>query len=394
MSGPPLPSMSSANGAGGGLRFTRVALDNWRNFRSVEVELQPRVFLVGPNASGKSNFLDAFRFLRDIVAIGGGFQDAVAKRGGVSRVRCLAARKDPQVGIRVDIGSDETPDEWGYELRFTQDARRRPIVRSEIVKHRGEIIHRRPGPEDEMDPERLTQTALEQVTANRDFRKVADFFASVRYLHLVPQLVREPDRSVGRENDPYGGDFLEQVARTSKKQRDSRLAKITRSLRVAVPQLDAMRLESDERGAWHLRGRYQHWRPQGAWQDESDFSDGTLRIIGLLWSLLDRGGPLLLEEPELSLHPEVVRHLPQMFARVQRETGRQIMVSTHSVDLLRDTGIGLDETLMLIPRDEGTEVRRAVDVVEITRLLEAGLSMAEAVMPRTRPSNVEQLALF
>lgn len=386
--------MSSANGAGGGLRFTRVALDNWRNFRSVEVELQPRVFLVGPNASGKSNFLDAFRFLRDIVAIGGGFQDAVAKRGGVSRVRCLAARKDPQVGIRVDIGSDETPDEWGYELRFTQDARRRPIVRSEIVKHRGEIIHRRPGPEDEMDPERLTQTALEQVTANRDFRKVADFFASVRYLHLVPQLVREPDRSVGRENDPYGGDFLEQVARTSKKQRDSRLAKITRSLRVAVPQLDAMRLESDERGAWHLRGRYQHWRPQGAWQDESDFSDGTLRIIGLLWSLLDRGGPLLLEEPELSLHPEVVRHLPQMFARVQRETGRQIMVSTHSVDLLRDTGIGLDETLMLIPRDEGTEVRRAVDVVEITRLLEAGLSMAEAVMPRTRPSNVEQLALF
>jgi len=386
--------MSSANGAGGGLRFTRVALDNWRNFRSVEVELQPRVFLVGPNASGKSNFLDAFRFLRDIVAIGGGFQDAVAKRGGVSRVRCLAARKDPQVGIRVDIGSDETPDEWGYELRFTQDARRRPIVRSEIVKHRGEIIHRRPGPEDEMDPERLTQTALEQVTANRDFRKVADFFASVRYLHLVPQLVREPDRSVGRENDPYGGDFLEQGARTSKKQRDSRLAKITRSLRVAVPQLDAMRLESDERGAWHLRGRYQHWRPQGAWQDESDFSDGTLRIIGLLWSLLDRGGPLLLEEPELSLHPEVVRHLPQMFARVQRETGRQIMVSTHSVDLLRDTGIGLDETLMLIPRDEGTEVRRAVDVVEITRLLEAGLSMAEAVMPRTRPSNVEQLALF
>ena len=386
--------MSSANSAGGGFRFTRVALDNWRNFRSAEVELQPRVFLVGPNASGKSNFLDAFRFLRDIVAIGGGFQDAVAKRGGVSRLRCLAARKDPQIGIRVDIGSDEAPDEWGYELRFTQDSRRRPIVRSEIVKRRGEIVHRRPGQEDETDPERLTQTALEQVTANREFRKVADFFASVRYLHLVPQLVREPDRSVGRENDPYGGDFLEQVARTSKKQRDSRLAKITRSLRVAVPQLDAMRLESDERGAWHLRGRYQHWRPQGAWQDESDFSDGTLRIIGLLWSLLDRGGPLLLEEPELSLHPEVVRHLPQMFARVQRETGRQIMVSTHSVDLLRDTGIGLDETLMLIPRDEGTEVRRAVDVVEITRLLEAGLSMAEAVMPRTRPSNVEQLALF
>lgn len=387
--------MKKANGIRDELRVTRVTLTNWRNFRSVDVEMQRRVFLVGPNASGKSNFLDAFRFLRDIVAIGGGFQDAVGKRGGVSRVRCLAARMDPQIGVRVDIGSDQTPNEWSYEIRFTQDPRRRrPIVRSEVVEHRGAVVDQRPGSEDRSDPERLTQTALEQVTANREFRPVADFFASVRYLHLVPQLVREPDRSIGRENDPYGGDFLEQVARTSRKQRDSRLRKITRSLRVAVPQLDTLQLETDERGTWHLRGRYQHWRPQGAWQDERDFSDGTLRIVGLLWSLLDRGGPLLLEEPELSLHPEVVRHLPQMFARVQRESGRQIMISTHSVDLLRDTGIGLDETLMLIPRDEGTEVCRAADVDEIARLLEAGLSMAEAVMPRTRPTSVDQLALF
>lgn len=48
------------------LRFTRLRLENWRNFRQVDVELAGRVFLVGPNASGKSNFLDAFRFLHDI----------------------------------------------------------------------------------------------------------------------------------------------------------------------------------------------------------------------------------------------------------------------------------------------------------------------------------------
>lgn len=375
-------------------RFTSITLDNWRNFRSAEVELQQRMFLVGPNASGKSNFLDAFRFLRDIVAIGGGFQAAVAKRGGVPRVRCLAARQNPQIGIRVTIGTDESPNEWAYELRFTQDPRKRPIVRNEIVQHRGETIHARPGQRDEEDKERLTQTSLEQVTANRDFRVIADFFSSVRYLHLVPQLVREPDRSVGRKDDPFGGDFLEQVAKTSKKQRTSRLDKITRSLRAAVPQLQELKLEIDEHGVWHLKGRYQHWRPQGAWHDESDLSDGTLRLIGLLWSLLDRGGPLLLEEPELSLHPEVVRRIPQMFARIQRKSGRQILVSTHSFDLLRDEGIGLDETLILIPGNEGTEIRRAADIKEVQHLLDAGVSMAEAVIPRTRPSTVDQLTLF
>jgi predicted ATPase len=47
------------------MRFSQVILENWRNFDQVDVRLQDRAFLVGPNASGKSNFLDVFRFLRD-----------------------------------------------------------------------------------------------------------------------------------------------------------------------------------------------------------------------------------------------------------------------------------------------------------------------------------------
>ncbi|MBM3460014.1 MAG: chromosome segregation protein SMC, partial [Armatimonadetes bacterium] len=62
-------------------RFTRIELQNWRNFTRVGVDLPRRAFLVGPNASGKTNFLDAFRFLQGLVAVGGGFQDAVARRG-------------------------------------------------------------------------------------------------------------------------------------------------------------------------------------------------------------------------------------------------------------------------------------------------------------------------
>ncbi|HXG33496.1 MAG TPA: AAA family ATPase, partial [Bryobacteraceae bacterium] len=133
---------------------------------------------------------------------------------------------------------------------------------------------------------------------------------------------------------------------------------------------------------------------QGAWQTEEQFSDGTLRLIGLLWAAVEGGGPLLLEEPELSLHPEIVRFLPQMFARTQRRTGRQIILSTHSTDLLHDEGIGLDEVLLLQPSPEGTTVRRADEFDDIRRLLEGGLTPAEAVIPKTRPSNPEQLALF
>lgn len=83
---------------------THLNVKNWRNFRSVDVDLRERQFIVGPNASGKSNFLDVFRFLRDIAKTeGGGLQKAIKDRGGIPKVRSLAARKDPEISIEVSL---------------------------------------------------------------------------------------------------------------------------------------------------------------------------------------------------------------------------------------------------------------------------------------------------
>jgi len=373
------------------MKLRSVRLQNWKNFVRIQAEIQDRVFLVGPNASGKSNFLDAFRFLRDLASTGGGFQEAIGHRGGVSSIRSLAARRYPDIEILVVLESD---DRWEYEIGFNQDKQRRSLVRKELVRRNGNVLLTRPNAEDKNDPARLSQTYLEQVNVNQPFRDVTTFFASIQYLHIVPQLVREPDRSVGRANDPFGGDFLEQVAKTPERTQKARLRRIQEALRVAVPQLEEIEMWRDVRGTPHLRGKYKHWRPQGAWQTEEQFSDGTLRLMGLLWAALDGGGPLLLEEPELSLHPEIVRVLPQMLARIQRRTSRQVFLSTHSPDLLRDEGIGLDEVLLLRPGTEGTEVTTASSHQDIRDLLNGGLSIADAVIPKTRPDHAAQLSLF
>jgi predicted ATPase len=361
----------------------------------MEVALQGRVFLIGPNASGKSNLLDSVRFLHDLAAVGGGFREAIAKRGGVSKLRCLAARRYPDVAIRVTVGRDEQEHEWEYEISFTQDNRQRPTLKREIVRKAGQVLIARPLPEDEKDPDRLYQTHLEQVNVNREFRELVEFFQSIRYLHLVPQLVREPDRYLGRAADPFGSDFLEQVARTTERTRDARLRRIGEALKVAVPQLLELQFFRDEvKGTPHLRGKYEHWRPQGAWQTEEQFSDGTLRLLGLLWAVLDGSGPLLLEEPELSLHPDVVRYLPQLFATMQRRTGRQVICSSHSADLLRDEGIGLDEILLLKPHAEGTRVEIATDIAQAAFLVQSGVPLPEVLLPHTRPPRAQQLSLF
>jgi len=377
------------------MRFTHLYAENWRNFRRVDVALEQRVFIVGPNASGKSNLLDVFRFLRDIAEPGGGLRRAVEqpRRRDVSHIRSLFARRRSNVvlQVRADLGDGA---EWDYRLEVGEDTRRTPVVRAERVRHGAEILLRRPDGQDQQDPSRLLQTHLEQVNSNLAFRGLAEFLGSTRYLHVVPQLMREPGKHMESADDPYGAHFLLSLTRTNARTLGARFKRIQSALAVAVPQLRELRLERDEAGVPHLEGRYEHWRPNAGWQREDQFSDGTLRLVGLLWSLLDGAGPLLLEEPELSLHPAVVRRLPSAMWRADKSRKRQVLVSTHSPDLLQDEGIAAEEVLLLRPAEEGTAVVAGSTSDEVRAMLEAGLTVADAVLPLASPPQAVQLGLF
>ena len=298
--------------------ISRIKLRNWKNFKNVETTLGMRVFLIGPNASGKSNLLDAFRFLRDVATVG--LRSAVDDlRGGVSVIRCLAATRYTNIEVEVDVTGDNG-DSWTYRLVINQDNLKRPEVRQETVTKGGHKLLDRPSDEDHADPLLLTQTALEQISTNQAFRELADFLKSITYQSLLPQVVRDPRgfSPLPVQNDPYGRDFLLRLWKTTPKTRDARLGKIREALQGAVPQLADLRADMDESGTPHLIGVYSHWRPRGAKQNESQFSDGTLRLFGLLWTISEGSGPLLLEEPEMSLHPEIVRRLPAIVSKVSR----------------------------------------------------------------------------
>src|SRR3990170_5893208 len=138
------------------MRVSHIELYSWKNFRRVSADLSERVFLVGPNASGKSNFLDAFRFLHDLAAPGGGLQRACAERGGVSKIRCLAARQDPDIGLTVEL-TNGGKTVWRYEIKFNQEIRGNglPRLTREAVFKDGKLVLERPDADDKRDPLRL-----------------------------------------------------------------------------------------------------------------------------------------------------------------------------------------------------------------------------------------------
>ncbi|MFZ4437418.1 MAG: AAA family ATPase [Syntrophales bacterium] len=380
--------------------INRLKLKNWRNFHEAEITLAQTSYVIGPNASGKSNLLDVLRFLREVCKpAGGGLQKAVKDRGGITKLRCLHARRDPEVKIEVFFGDpvDESLPSWRYVLGFKSEgkgAQRLLVSHEEVWKDKTRILCR-PDNADIADDRLLTETHLEQTRASAKFREIVDFFSSITYLHLVPQLLKYGDKIGGNrlEDDPFGQGFIERLAKCQVRTRTARLKKINEALSAAVPQFKELRFEQDKvTGMWHLEARYAHHRPNAGWQREDQFSDGTLRLLGILWSLLEGNSLLLIEEPELSLHQAVVEQLPAIVDRIQRagkQQRRQIIISSHSEALLSNKGIDARSIVVLETTQEGTTPRTVNDEERIG--IEAGLSVAEVVLPQTRPKKIEQL---
>lgn len=376
--------------------ISKIELFNWKNFHRCEVGVQERCFVVGANAAGKSNFIDALRFLRDVAKQGGGLQTAVRVRGGITKIRCLAAREQSNVKLAIELSESDSRELcWHYELNFKHTGggireNQVKIVSEKVFSGREQryVLDRSAETLGE-DEETLKYTYLEQPNANKDFRVIQQFLQNVEYLNVVPQMVRESASSSysGDKEDYYGRNFLKRLALLNDNTRRSYFRKINEFLKLAVPQLEELSFVKDEIGVPHLEARYVHWRTRGSKQQEMQFSDGTLRLIGFLFALIDSNGVLLLEEPEINLHPGIVAQFPEFIAKIQRvkKGGRQVFITTHSYDILSNEGIAPEEVLLLTNSPEGTEVEVLSNVEKAKNILAAGFSMADVVMPLTKP---------
>jgi len=374
---------------------SKLKIVNWRNFTNADINFHETTYVIGPNASGKSNFLEVFRFLRDLVKPhGGGLQQSMESRGGLTKVRSLAARKNPVVSLEVELRESlddvSGPPNWRYclSMKTEKGGKMRPLVDREEVFRNGECLLSRPDDGDRSDKERLSQTHLEQINMNESFRDIAEHFQGVLYLHLVPQLLKYGNQVIlsNVESDPFGQKFLEEIARTPSKTQKSRLGRIEEILKQVVPNFEKLEFERDEiTGKPHLKMLYNHWRPNAGWQREDQFSDGTLRLIALAWTLLTSNSMILIEEPELSLHSRVVEQIPNLIykARQSRKlAGGQLVISTHSYEMLSSRAIS-GNFLILKPGQSGESTTINEPNEDDVLAMQSGLSPADVLLPQT-----------
>lgn len=304
----------------------------------------------------------------------------MSRREGVSRLRFLNTRNNNRgrVMVAVAVGDGEDPAQWEYEIHFAREKSGvRPVVISEIVRHFGTEVYDNTAAVDS-DPELATQTALEQVSVNRDFRDLVEFFAGIEYLHLVPQIVRDATRGGIDAHDPYGGSLLLEVGTAPKKDYERRRRVMQEALRLAVPQFESLERFQDPAGSWHLRAQY---RSAGALVERllgaSLVSETLLVRIAVRavesWLLADHDGvreyfatSAVVSDPETALRPK--RELVGACRRSRTRRIRDEMVPRDGSGAA--LGPGYANCVYEFARDHRDPVAAAVNAPSLARAIE------------------------
>lgn len=353
----------------------RVVLKNYKSIAACKVYLRQLTFLVGPNGSGKSNFLDALRFVAD--SLGTSLDHAMRDRGGIHEVRRRSGGHPTHFGIRLDFRLRS-----GYEGHYAFRIGARPkgayevqqekcVIQSPEIGGPRHFFHVQNGEVEASTPvtPAFSPDRLYLVNASGlpEFRPVYEALAQMGFYNLNPTVMRElqpPDAGVRLARD---GSNLASVLSAIASSRPQTKQRIEEYLSKIVPGLrgvDAKPIGPMETIEFkqEIVGSPSPWRFLAI-----NMSDGTLRALGLLVALFQSANgqapyvPLVgIEEPEIALHPAATGILFDSLQDASRHT--QIIVTSHSPDLLDHEGLETDAILAVIA-EKGTTQIAPIDAV-------------------------------
>lgn len=335
----------------------RVALRNYKSIGACDVCLGPSTFLVGRNGAGKSNFVDALRFVTD--ALAASLDHAIRERGGINEVRRRSAGHPNHFGARFHFRL-RSGASGSYSFEIAAAARGAFEVREEACflhgnrqadfrVEKGQVrATSMPSP----PPATADRLYLVQAAAREEFRELYDTFSRAGFYNLIPREIRElqpPEEGSLLRRD--GSNLASVIGHLDKEMPDTRKL-IEEYLEKIIPGVhEVARRTLGPRET--IEFRQEVGQTQSPWRFfAANMSDGTLRALGILVALFQPNGggrpstPLVaIEEPENALHPAALSVL--LDAMREASHRRQVLVTSHSPDLLDDSSIQPDEVLVV-----------------------------------------------
>jgi len=339
----------------------QVQIKNYKSFASTTVNLLPFTVLVGPNGAGKSNFVDALRFVKDCLT--NSIEFAFALRGGIPTVLRRSIEYQTDLGFRllVELSPEEIAD-FSFEIAteekgvFFVKREKCLIKKKESDSHCYEVVNGKflkgvSGIRPKIKSDRL---ALTVVSAAEEFSSVYDFLSSMQFYSLMPDRIRQlPVRGEAVFQDKDAGRVLKRdgsnaasVLREIKENKPDEYERLVRLLSLVVPSIEQVDYTSiGQKETLNFKQDIGETTPFSF--EAISMSDGTLRALGILLSVFQPSSPPLIaiEEPEATVHPAELEVLVDILLCGAAQS--QILLTTHSPEILDDKDISDDNVLVV-----------------------------------------------
>jgi len=380
------------------MAITNIKVSNFKSFKDLDLDLGPFNVVIGANASGKSNFTEAFKFLKtlerenldDTISLHGGCESILNKRlassqplrmeitsdrqmtcGGLSYVQIYQTTygfglqmKRPHDGVIVE--DDHLTQEMRVEAGG-EGARMRVDVRMSEGKRKVEI-----GPQDLIDRVNDKRAGLDNAWLSTPYNYVrghADpiemwkanalllrvnffgfmgpsdsLFGRVGVYDIDPRVVKSPHEMAGRASlEEDGGNLaliIKQIRADAEKSR-----KFHNLLRYMLPFAEKI-------GTTRYLGTSILLKLRETYYSDALFanllSNGTLDVVALIVALFfEDKDVVIIEEPERNIHPHLISGLMELMKDASRN--KQVIITTHSPEVVKHAGL---ENLLLISRDK------------------------------------------
>jgi predicted ATPase len=386
----------------------KIRVKNFRSFKDIELNLGNLNIVIGANASGKSNFVQIFKFLRDITTLG--LENAISLQGGIEYLRNINIGSSENLSLEVLCKSNEVnneserlfpPEPYEIVYNFTIEFKKKGVGfsiiedkltynlwpdKSEIGKITVSNINGRIETESDL-PIGFTSGQLEGIKLPPQSLLIEPQYSSVRsFVRLFrlisledistydfdPKLPKESAPITGKADLEEDGGNLSIVLKNIASNKENK-RKFINLITDLLPFVEDIKVERqpDKSLLFRLKEIYS----QKEYIPASLISDGTINIAALIIALyFDKKSLTIIEEPERNIHPYLMSGVVNMMKDASRN--KQIIVTTHNPEIVRHADI---EDIKLVSRDkEGfTHISNPMDNQETNIFLENEMGLAD-----------------
>jgi len=405
------------------MSIRRIEVKNFKSFKELKIDLGKFNVIIGANASGKSNFVHIFEFLRDITS--SGLNNAISMQGGVEYLRNMNIGASEPLSIKVVFdpgfewlgwikgiktyeviyefalrfnkrgsGFRIVNDELSQKCKFNLERKEKEIKEKEILGD-GEILISRSNGRVKVDlinippnvplkkevifppflqEEKLPERTLLLETLYFLIPPLKGIFSEISIYDFDPKLPKKATPITGKAELEEDGSNLSIILKNITEDREKRrkLFNLVKDLLPFVENLDVEKF-ADKSLLFKLKESY--FKTQ--YLPASLISDGTINMTALIVALYFEEKPfVIVEEPERNIHPSLISKVVEMMKDVTQTQKKQIVVTTHNPEFVKCAGL---ENILLVSRNEDgfSTVSRPADKEEVKTFLKNDIGIEE-----------------